>query len=203
MTTFEETQSHEADSWLLEDATIRAEKAQRETVRYPLLKKQMGITHLDTSGMTVWDIGAGPLGGVSSVVNAKHTVRIDPLGVEYAKYYPQVSMLALKAEDLKEKLSQPDLIIITNALDHFENPSQFLQDLVKHMRYGAYFAHIHAINNAYTHPHEAHAHNVNPELMNEYLGEAFEKVWEMDFQNDGLTYGWRKQPAFSGLYRKI
>lgn len=203
MVDFKSTQKHEADSWLIEDPLVREEKAQRETVRYPLIAKQMGLNHLDTSNMTVWDIGCGPLGGVSSVINARHIVRIDPLGVEYAKQYPQVSMLALKAEELKEKLSQPDLIIITNALDHFESPAQFLQDLTKYMKYGSYFSHLHAINNAYSHPHEAHAHNVNPELFKEYLEDSFETCWSMNFQHDGLTYGWRKQRAFSGLYRKI
>lgn len=200
---FEHTQEEEKESWLIEDPIVRAEKAQRETVRYPLLAKQMGLNHLNTSKMTVWDIGCGPLGGVSSVINARHIVRIDPLGGEYAKQYPQVSMLPLKGEDLKEKLSQPDLIIVTNALDHFDNPTEFLEDLTKYMKYGAYFAHLHAINNAYSHPHEAHAHNVNPELFKEYLEDTFEKVWGLDFKNDGLTYGWRKQEAFSGLYRKI
>jgi 2-polyprenyl-3-methyl-5-hydroxy-6-metoxy-1,4-benzoquinol methylase len=203
MSSFKDTQKHELDSWLIEDEDVRHEKAQREIIRYPLLKKQMGLNSLDTSKMTVWDIGCGPLGGVSSVLNARHVVRIDPLGEEYAKGYPQVHMLARKAEDLKEALIQPDLIIITNALDHFENPSQFLQDLSRYMKYGAYFAHLHAINNAYTHPHEAHAHNVNPEMFKEHLEDNFEMVWYEDFLNDGLTYSWRKQPAFSGLYRKI
>jgi 2-polyprenyl-3-methyl-5-hydroxy-6-metoxy-1,4-benzoquinol methylase len=203
MVDFKHTQEEELSSWITDDPIVREEKAAREKIRYPLLKKQMGLNYLDTSKMTVWDIGCGPLGGVSSVLNARHIVRIDPLGEGYAKQYPQVSMLALKGEELKEKLSQPDLIIVTNALDHFESPTEFLKDLTKYMKYGAYFAHVHAINNAYSHPHEAHAHNVNPELFKEYLEDDFETVWYEDFLRDGLTYGWRKQMAFSGLYRKI
>lgn len=203
MSDFDKTQQSEADSWLIDDPIVRREKAQRETARYPLLKKQMGLNYIDTSWMTVWDLGAGPLLGVSSVLNCAHIVRVDPLGKEYMKYFPQTHMLAEKAEDLKERLSQPDLIIVTNALDHFENPTEFLQDLSKYMKYGAFFAHIHAINNAYSHPHEAHVHNVNPEVFKEHLDDAFETVWYMDFQSDGLTYSWRKQPSFSGLYRKI
>lgn len=203
MVDFKHTQEEELHSWLIEDKDIRHEKAQRETVRYPLIAKQMGLTALDTSQMTVWDIGCGPLGGVSTVVNAKHIVRIDPLGIDYAECYPQIHMLAIKAEDLKEKLSQPDLIIVTNALDHFEKPTQFLDDLAKYMKYGAYFASLHAINNAYTHPHEAHQQNINKEIIYEHLYDAFEFVWELDFKNDGLTYGWRKQPAYASLARKI
>lgn len=198
MKDFKDTQHAELESWLPDP-----DKIQREVVRYPLLKKQMGLNALDTSTMLVWDIGCGPLGGVSSVLNAKLVNRIDPLGNDYAKYYPQNNMISKKAEELKEDLAIPDLIIITNALDHFENPKKFLEDLAMYMKPGAYFAHLHAINNAYSHPHEAHAHNVNPELFKDYLNKDFECVWYEDYQNDGLTYSWRKQPAFSGLYRKV
>lgn len=200
---FEDTQHAEAASWLIEDDLVRNDKASREIIRYPLLKKQMGLNYLDTSKMLVWDIGAGPLGGVSSVLNCKKAVRIEPLVNEYKKFYPCINYLPNKAEELKESLAIPDLIIITNALDHFENPERFLQDLVEFMKPGAYFAHVHAINNSITHKHEAHAHNVNPELFREYLSDDFECVWYEDYQNDGLTYSWRKQPAFSGLYRKV
>lgn len=195
---FTDTQHAELESWLPDP-----DKVQREIIRYPLLKKQMGLNNLDTSKMEVWDIGCGPLGGVSSVLDARKVVRIDPLGDGYKKYYPQNNMLSTKAENLVGTLSTPNLIIITNALDHFENPKKFLSDLVKYMKPGAYFAHLHAINNAYSHPHEAHAHNVNPELFKEYLGQDFETVWYMDYKNDALTYGWRFQPAFAGLYRKV
>lgn len=200
---FEHTQQAEADSWLIEDKAVRNDKASRETARYPLLKKQMGLGVLDTSKMIVFDIGAGPLGGVSTILNCKSAVRIEPLYHEYKKFYPCYNYKDMKAEDLKQQLSTPDLIIITNALDHFDNPGAFMEDLVKYMKPGAYFAHLHAENNAITHKHEAHAHNVNPELFREYLSADFETVWYLDYQNDGLTYGWRKQPAFSGLYRKV
>lgn len=200
---FQHTQEEEAKTWLIEDENIRNDKASRETIRYPLLKKQMGLNYLDTSKMIVWDIGAGPLGGVSSIIPSKNTVCLEPLADEYKKFYPCWNYIKAKAENLKEDLKIPDLIIITNALDHFENPEGFLSDLATFMKPGAYIAHLHAINNAITHKHEAHAHNVNPQMFNRYLNEDFECVWYMDFQQDGLTYGWRKQPAFSGLYRKV
>lgn len=203
MKNFKHTQEEEARTWLIEDEAIRNDKAQRETIRYPLLKKQMGLSYLDTSKMIVWDIGAGPLGGVSSIINCKEAVRFEPLVDEYKRYYPLINYFDKKGEDLEEQLRLADLIIVTNALDHFEDPEKFLQDLAQYMKPGAYFAHLHAINNAITHPHEAHAHNINPEMFKEYLSDDFECVWYQDFQNDGLTYGWRRQPAFSGLYRKV
>jgi len=197
MKSFKDTQKSELDSWKPQE-----DKVMREIIRYPLLKKQMGLNFLDTSNMEVWDIGCGALGGVSTVINARKIVRIDPLGKEYAKYYPQTNMQAIKAENLTETLAIPDLIIVTNALDHFYKPLEFLKHLSEYMKPGAYFAHLHAINNAYTHPHEAHAHNVNPEMFKEYLNKDFECVWYLDYKEDQLTYGWRKQPAFCGLYRK-
>jgi 2-polyprenyl-3-methyl-5-hydroxy-6-metoxy-1,4-benzoquinol methylase len=197
MITFKKTQEMELESWKPDP-----DKIQREIIRYPLLKKQMGLNYLDTSKMEVWDIGCGPLGGVSSVLNAKRIQRFDPLGKDYAKYYPQYNMNSIKAEELTEALAVPDLIIVTNALDHFDNPELFLKNIAQYMKAGSYFAHLHAINNAYSHKHEAHVHNVNPEMFKEYLSKDFETVWHLDYLNDGLTYSWKKQPAFSGLYRK-
>jgi 2-polyprenyl-3-methyl-5-hydroxy-6-metoxy-1,4-benzoquinol methylase len=197
MKSFKQTQAAELDSWKPQE-----DKVMREMIRYPLLKKQMGLNYLDTSNMEVWDIGCGALGGVSSVINARKIVRIDPLGDEYAKYYPQTNMKAIKAEDLKESLIIPDLIIVTNALDHFDKPLEFLQHLSEYMKAGGFVSMLHAINNAYTHQHEAHAHNINPEIIHEYLDKDFEFVWELDFKHDNLVYGWKRQPAHSFLARK-
>lgn len=203
MKTFEDIQKEEAATWLIEDETQRKEKAQREAIRYPLLRKQMGLDNLDTSDMVVYDIGAGPLGGVSSVIASRRVVRFDPLTPEYRKYFPCYNYESIKAEEIGEELGQADLVISTNCIDHFEAPSLYLTQLVNFMKKGAYFAHLHAIDNAYSHPHEAHVHNINPEMMREYLDEAFELVWNLDYRHDGLTYGWRKQPAFAQLWRKI
>lgn len=199
---FKEIQHAELDSWFSSDPKINRDKQIREIIRYPLLKKQMGLDYLDTSDMLVGDLGCGPFGGVSSVISCKEIERVDPLMDDYKKYYPQHNGIAIKAEDMGETLSKYDLIIITNALDHFDDPEKFLYDLVRYMKPGAYFAHLHAINNAYSHPHEAHAHNVDPEMFREILGKDFETCWYLDYQKDGLTYSWRKQPSFSGLYRK-
>lgn len=198
---FQHTQHAELESWFSHDPKIERDKRIREIVRYPLLKKQMGLDHLDTRWMQVWDIGAGPFGGVSTIIDCARVERFDPLGAEYAKHYPLYNYHSDKAEQIS--LSEPDLIIITNALDHFEHPRTFLGKLGREMKPGSFFSHIHAINNAYTHPHEAHAHNVNPEMFKDFLSKDFELVWYLDYEKDGLTYGWRKQPAFSGLYRKV
>ena len=197
---FKSAQLEESKTWLLSDPKIFKDKKQRETVRYPLIKKQMGLNFLDTSDMFVFDVGAGPFGGVSSVLRAKKVLRIDPLKDDYGKIADVSTYIDLKAEDVNYK--EADLVICTNAMDHFKNPVEFLRVLTKTMKGGAYFAHFHAINNAITHPHIAHEHNINPEMIREFLQEDYELCWEMDYQNDGLTYAWRKQPAFAQLWRK-
>lgn len=202
---YKEIQKAELESWIVseEDPIKRREKAQRESIRYPLLRKQMGLDHLDTSWMHVADIGAGPLGGVSSVINCKSRVCIDPLSQQYSRYFDTHNYLAEQAEDLKELLGSYDLIITTNCVDHFENPFEFLSDLAKYMKPGAYYAQGHAINNHITHPHPAHRWGLTPEIVKEYLWKDFELVWNLDFQNDGVVYGWLKQPAMYQLWRKV
>lgn len=198
--TYQQTQEEEAATWLIEDPVIRRDKVIREVIRYPLLAKQMGLNALDTSWMTVYDVGAGPLLGVSSVLHCKEAKRFDPLKEEYGTYFDISSYEDTQAEDVD--YGGADLTIVTNAMDHFEDPDKFLDRLVKTMKPGAFFAHFHAINNAISHPHPAHVHNVNPELLHKALYNDYECCWYMDHLHDGLTYGWLRQPAFSGLYRK-
>jgi hypothetical protein len=201
MKTYEEIQQEESKTWLLEDPKIFADKKQREVVRYPLLAKQMGLNVLDTSNMEIVDVGAGPFLGVSSVLNAKNVLRVDPLKEDYGKIADVTSYDSTQAEQFDYQ--NADLVIATNCIDHFEYPHKFMMQLIETMKSGAYFAHFHAIDNAVTHPHPAHVHNINPEWLRSYLKDDFEEVWYMDYQNDGITYAWRKQPAFCGLYRKV
>jgi len=200
MNDYKQIQKAESDSWLLGDPIKRRDKVIREFIRYPLLAKQMGLSWLDTSWMKVYDVGAGPLGGVSSVLNAQEKIRFDPLKLEYGKYFDISTYEDTQAENID--YGGADLVIVTNAIDHFEDPRLFLTKLVKTMKPGAFFAHLHAINNALSHPHPAHIWNINPQLIHKYIYNDFECVWQLNYQFDGLTYGWLKQPAFTGLYRK-
>lgn len=207
---YEEIQHEELISWNLSDENIKKEKAQREKIRYPLIAKRLNLNLLDTQEMVVYDIGAGPLGGVSSVIPAKKIIRIDPLAEEYRKAYAiDDSYLAYEAEELDARLSEADLIIITNALDHFRDPDHFLADLKQFGKPGVYFAHAHAIDNAVTHPHPAHQWNVNPTMIKDALETDFEMVWNYDYEHDGARYGWVPyegkvgQPAFYQLWRKV
>lgn len=195
---YKQIQKEEAETWLRPESF--ADKKQRETIRYPLLAKQMGLTYLDTAKMVVYDVGAGPFGGVSSVIPTAYVIRFDPLKKEYATIADVSSYENQQAEDID--YNKADLVIATNCIDHFENPNKFFAQLTKTMKPGAYFAHFHAINNAISHKHPAHVHNINPETVKRFLTADFECCWYLDYQHDNLTYGWLKQPAFCGLYRK-
>lgn len=200
---YADIQKEEARTWLMPDEKVRKEKAMREWIRYPWIKKCMGLDTLDTTDMVVFDIGAGPLDGVSSVLNCKAAFRLDPLADEYKKYFVCTNYRAVQAEKIEKELGKADLIIVTNAMDHFEDPTKFLYDLNKYCKPSCYFAHFHAINNAVTHPHGAHEHNINPEIVKGILNSDWEMCWNMDYQHDGLTYAWLKQPAFAQLWRKV
>lgn len=200
---YEQTQKEEAKTWLIEDPKVFQDKKQRETARYPMMAKQMGLNFIDTSNMVVADVGCGPFGGVSSIVPFKRRVPIDPLAVEYASI-GEKSIMPVKAEEID--YSDFDLVITTNCVDHFEYPAKFYQQLVKTMKPGAYYAHFHAIDNATTHPHPAHKWNIDPEEVHLWLDSDFETVWELKYPE--VRYGWVKyngkvgQPAFCGLFRK-
>ena len=204
MKTYKAIQETEAATWLIKDEAERNEKAQRERIRYKKILKDMnlwGKGSLDTTNMTVLDVGCGPLGGVSTLLNANMITRADPLMEEYRKYFHIDHGIADKAETIDYSLY--DLVIATNCIDHFESPDLFFNQLDTTAKYSTYFAHYHAINNAITHPHEAHVFNINQETVYTYLHNDWELVWELDYDMDGLTYAWRKQPAFSQLWRKI
>lgn len=204
MKNYAQIQKEEATTWLIDDKDSRDEKAMREQIRYKWLLKCMnlyGRGSLDTSRMWIADVGCGPLGGVSTLLDGNFITRIDPLIPEYEKYFHTENGIAQQAED--HDYSAYNLVIATNCIDHFESPDQFFLRLDETAQYSAYFAHFHAINNAISHPHEAHVHNINQEFVYSYLSDNWELVWQLDHETDKLTYGWMKQPAMSQLWRKI
>lgn len=203
---FNKLQEIENSTWSLTDPEARKEKIRREIARYPLMAKQMGLQGsracIDTSDMVCYDIGCGPTQGLSSILNCKERVCIDPNKNLYSKYFNVSNYLDIKAEDLKKELSKPDLIISTNCIDHFKDPVGYLKDLVKYMKYGAFFVHFHGIDNASQHPHPAHKFNLNPEITKNILYNDFELVWYMNYKEDGLVYSWLKEKSFCEIWRR-
>lgn len=199
------TQDEEQKTWNFEGNKQQIqEKLQREKARYYLMAKQMGLTTcIETHKMYLMDIGSSCTGGISTILPYKKRVAVDPLRDEYAKYHDVTGMIGMRAEDLKERLNEPCCIICSNSIDHFKEPITFLKDLVKYMKYGAYFSIYSAINNHLTHPHPAHFHSLNEAIIEEIFQEDFEIVWKMNYKNDNLVYGWTHQPSFIYLFRRI
>lgn len=206
---YEQIQVEESKTWLFTDLkgtpeevkVAIDEKLSRERIRYYQMAKNMLLDKLDTPKMSVLDVGSSCTGGVSSVLPFKKRICADPLKADYSKIVDVSCFIDTKAEDLKEQLGDYEVILSTNAIDHFEDPIQFLKDLGKYMKYSAYFAHQHVINNATEHPHPAHKFNLNPQIFKEILDKDFELVWELKYPD--LIYSWNKLPCFSQLYRKV
>ncbi len=200
---FIELQKIENSTWSLEDPVKRAEKSRREVCRYPLMAKQMGLIGryqcINTSDLILWDIGCGPLQGISRILPNKSRLCIDPNKEAYSKYFNVQNYDDTKAEDLKQRLSEPDMVIATNCIDHFQDPTAFLKDIDTYMRYGTFFCHFHAQDNAIQHVHEAHKFNLNEETVDGILYNNWEKVWYMNYKDDGLVYSWLKEKSFCAI----
>lgn len=196
----------ELKTWNLEDPIKRAEKIERERIRYPKMLKEMGINLLDLEEKIVVDIGSGPISALQ-FIEAKEKIAIDPLSDEYRKLHtlePSIKWWNKNAENIPCPNNFADLVICMNALDHFEEPLKVIEEVIRILRAGGFFAVHCCINNATNNPHPAHIHNINYELFRSWVDEAFETVHEFFGR-----YGWKKykgkigQPAFCWLGRKV
>lgn len=199
-------QEEEASTWLLKDPEEFKNKANRETARYPLMIKQMGLNNIHTVDMTVLDIGGGPV-GLSHYLPAKRRIILDPLTDEYKKMYPCSAHIKGEGESIPFEDASIDLVIITNALDHCENPIKVLEEATRVLKpYSGYLAIHSAINNAITNPHPAHAININPAWLHEFTDDKYETIWELEYPEVRYSFqmfnGKIGQPAFTFLGRK-
>lgn len=196
----------EAETWCIENDQERNEKLQRETARYPYMAKLMGLNSIDTSTMDIVDVGGGPV-GLSSILPYKSRIVIDPLTPEYRKYFACINHIYGFGENLPFANQSVDLVIITNALDHTQDPSKVIQEIKRILKPSGYFAQYHAMYNSITHRHEAHEFSLDPSWLHEKLDTEFETVWELEYPD--VRYGWHMyngkvgQPAFTGLFRKV
>lgn len=196
----------ELKTWNLKDPIKRAEKIERERVRYPKMLQEMGIDLIDTEEKTVIDIGSGPI-SVLRFIEARLKIAVDPLIDEYRKLHeldPAIKWWANKVEDVSLPNGFCDLVICMNALDHFEKPQRAIEVITRVLKAGGFFAVHCCINNAIYAPHLAHVKNLTYELFRSWVDEDFETVHERL-----VRFGWRKykgkigQPCFAWLGRKI
>lgn len=202
-----ETLEAEAASWIIDDPTTQADKLLRERIRHYKLVRDLLLDKLPTSRFDVLEIGGGPL-PVSDLIPHASRVVVEPLTDEYRRITPCRDHVAMNAEDIDLDPSRFDLVIATNSLDHVDNPHLVLHVATRVLRPGGYLAILCAENNALTHPHPAHAHNLTADAIHRFVDCDFETVWELTYQRDGYRYGHilhegrRGQPAFALLLRK-
>lgn len=200
------TQAEEARTWLLTEEQEFKNKINRETARYPLMIKQMGLNNIHTVDMVILDIGGGPV-GLSHYLPAKKRIILDPLTNEYKKMYPCNSHIVGVGEAIPFNDASIDLVIITNALDHCNDPVKVLQEITRVLKpYSGWLAIHSAINNAITNAHPAHKININPAWLHEFTDDKYETVWELEYPEVKYSFklfnGKIGQPAFTFLGRK-
>jgi SAM-dependent methyltransferase len=200
-----DTLDAEVASWLIEDDRLRRDKFRRERIRHHKLLRDLKLDALGTQEMDVLEVGGGPM-PISDLLPFRSRVVVDPLSDEYRKVIPCPDHVASAIEDYPGTY-RFDLVIATNSLDHVRDPQRAFHEMVQQTAPGGYVAVACAENNALTHPHPAHVHNLTAERIHRWADRQFETVWELTYAKDGFRYGWvpyegkRGQPAFAMLLR--
>jgi hypothetical protein len=203
---YEDTLEAEVASWLIPNEAEREEKFKRERIRHHKLLRDLLLDKLGTEEMSILEVGGGPM-PVSDLLRFGYRRVVDPLSDEYRKVLPCPDHVAMQAEDIGEQ-GVYDLAIATNSLDHVQEPDMVLQKMLQAVRPTGYIAIAGAENNAITHPHPAHVHNLTAGWVHRRLDPYCETVWELTYARDGFRYGWREyegrrgQPAFALLMRR-
>lgn len=205
---YTDTLEAEVASWLIPDEALRLEKFRRERIRHYKLVRDLLLDKLGTEDMDVLEVGGGPM-PISDLLRFRSRTVIDPLSDEYRKVIPCPDHVAMQAENWEWRGNDSfHLAIATNSLDHVENPSQVFYVMSRSITKTGYIAIAGAENNALTHPHPAHHHNLTSETIHHWADRNFETVWELNFKEHGFRYGWRSyegrrgQPAFAMLLRR-
>lgn len=205
---WEQAQEAECGSWLLEDESERLEKIERETARYPKIRKEIGLDRIDLSNKFVVELGGGPVGVIADVKAARKVI-LEPLTNEFKDFYECPYHVKGVGEAIPFKNNEVDVVVITNALDHCQTPEIVLHEIKRVLRPGGFLAIHNCINLASIHKHPGHRLNLDEDWFHSIIDSDFETVHELTFKKDDLRYGWVKyrgrvgQPAWAGLYRKV
>ncbi len=160
------------------------------------------------AGLVV-DIGCGPAPILEQIAGNFVGIGVDSLLPAYEKDLPEefrptrswkrTALMACAAEDIRLPNSVAHYAVSVNALDHFENPSQALAEIIRILRPGGTLYLCFCINNASDgHPHPAHRIDLGPDDVKEWLGRRIRVQYE-----EVVAYGWRNQPAYLLICRKL
>lgn len=184
------------------------EKIERETARYPKIRRDIGLDLINLRNKFVVEVGGGPVGVIADIRCARKEI-VEPLTETYKEYWPCPYHVPGVGEALPYGNGEVDVVVITNALDHCQRPEIVLWEVKRVLRPGGWLALENCTNLAAIHPHEGHRFNLDEDWLHGIIDSDFETVQEMNFKKDEYRYGWVKyegiigQPAFCGLYRKV
>ena len=207
-TTWRNAQVAELASWAIADEKKRIEKIEREVVRYPRMRKEMGLDLIDLTTKRVLEIGGGPVGVIASIP-CLYKVVVEPLTNDYRKFWPCPYHISGVGEELPFKNGTFDVVVITNALDHCNDPARVLKESLRVLRPGGYLAIYNCLWLKYIHKGDYHQISLDEDFFHNHLSDDFEIVHELSWSKDRLRYGWVKyegkvgQPAIALLARKV
>jgi ubiquinone/menaquinone biosynthesis C-methylase UbiE len=166
------------------------------------------LDRISTFDKRVVEIGGGAVGVIYDL-EAKERIIIEPLTDEYRDFFPCPYHVKAKGESMPLEDGSVDLVVITNALDHCENPAKVLSEAKRVLRAGGWLAIVNCVDLAEIHKHPGHIVNIDEFWFHNQIDSDFETVHELTYRKDGYRYGWVKydgrvgQPAWAGLYRKV
>lgn len=135
-----DSQRNEAEFWARQHSEHNSEQFHRRS--WYRREFSAFLESLDTSNMTLVDIGSGPE-GILHVLNGKRKVAIDPLMNEFRALGYNVEAngvepLRAVAEALPQGI-EADVAFCLNALDHTQEPKAVLREIDRILAPGAWF----------------------------------------------------------------
>lgn len=121
---------------------------------------------------SILDVGSGVVSILHGATDYS-VMAVDPLGDEYAKIfdYPKwnlISPFPLKGEEVGDHFSDIDLVHISNALDHAEDPRAVVNSCMRSVNDGGFFA-IQSFENEADHMNREGMHQHNIRLTDNVL----------------------------------
>lgn len=202
---WEEIQGYELGTWCdkafgsMQEKLVREIDRQREMIVIFDLREYVK----EISG-TFLDVGCGPYSILNNLYTDANLIGVDPLVGSYIKAGHEmnahkVKYIRAKAEELPFDNNVMDLVISTNSIDHFEDPEKGINEMVRVLKPNGLLFLQTTIDNTINNPHPCHKIDLNSMFI---VGlPQVRKMGIVSIKED--FYGYRRQLAFYGIFRKI
>jgi 2-polyprenyl-3-methyl-5-hydroxy-6-metoxy-1,4-benzoquinol methylase len=105
------------------------------------------------------DVGCGTGGNTKTLSQEYHCIGIDPAedAIRFAKQrFPSLEFIQGYApDDIPEQMNKADAVLLMDVLEHVEHDREFIQNMIKAMRPGAFLILMAPANPTLTSPHDA------------------------------------------------